>query len=170
VEDKVDLIMWRIGLREVYSLGMIDIKEFMYMYDKNFLYSDDVTSYEAEVVEFITSLIADVENFTSLVNEEMSFIFGGILPDDKVHFKKHWIFHLAECLEVGHIDEEDLDVLLRAVDFNNHEWTEDERYKIFTILDIIRISMLVKIPKSFEFFDNPSFEVLMFANKMDVVE
>lgn len=168
VGNKLNIVMWRIGLREAYSLDMMNEDEFIYMYDKDFLYSEDINQQQYKIIQFITNLISDSDGFSQLINEEMSFVFEGKLPDDKQYFRKHWMFHLTECLDEGHIDSDDLDVLISAVDFSNPEWTENERYKIFTILDMIRINMMVKVPTSFEYFVNPSFDVLMFANKMDI--
>ena len=170
MENKVDIIFWRIGLREVYSLGIIGHNEFLYMYDRNFIYKEDLTAKEADIIEFISSLIADTESFAQLVNEEMAFIFGANVPEDKRVFRKHWMFHLAECLEEEHIDKEDFSNLYSSIDFTNSDWTEIEKTKVFSILDMLRINMLARVPASIEFFENPSFEVLMFANKLDASE
>lgn len=166
MESKLDIVFWRIGLREVYSLDMITPEEFLYMYDRVFMYKEFITHKEASVVEFVTKLISNNDNFAKSIKEEVPFVFGGKIPDDKISFKKHWLFHLAECLEEGSIDEEDFGTLLNGIDFDNTEWTEDEKIKVNTILDMLRIDMLNTIPASMEFFENPSFDLLMFANNM----
>ena len=94
LKNKLDIVFWRIGLREVYSLNMITAEEFLHMYDRAFMYKDFLTPKEASIVEFITNLISDDEKFATSVKEEVPFIFGGKIPDDKISFKKHWIFHL----------------------------------------------------------------------------
>jgi hypothetical protein len=168
VEEKLDIICWRIGLREAYDGDMITSEEFLSMYDRSFMYKEFLSDKEAEIVKYITNLLSDVDGFGVHLKSEMPFIFGGEIPKDKLGFKKHWLFHLAECMEEGHIDDEDFSNLMMGIDFSNPEWTEDETMKVNTILDMLRIAMLVRVPASMDFFENPSFEILMFANDMDM--
>jgi hypothetical protein len=168
MEDKIDIIYWRIGLRELYSVDMISQEEFLCMYDRDFLYQDYLSNKEYDIAKFIVGMVSDVDSFQQIINEEMVFVFGGKPPKNKKSFKKHWLFHLAGCLEEGHIDEEDFSNLINGIDFNNSEWNEDEEMKLNTILDMIRITMLSKSSSSIEYFENPSFEVLMFVNDMSV--
>jgi len=168
MQDKIDITYWRIGLREVYSIDLISSEEFLHMYDREFLYQDYLTEKEYDIVKFIVDLISDADGFQELINEEMPFVFGGTLPDDKEYFRKHWLYHLAECLDEGHIDEEDFSNLSTSIDFLNPEWNEDEKMKVMTILDMLRITILAKVPSSIEYFENPSFEVLMYVNDIRI--
>lgn len=165
-ENKVDIVFWRVGLRETYGMGVISKEEFLKMYEREFIYKDFISPKEASVITFVTELISDTDSFAEHIQSENAFIFDGVVPDKKSEFKKHWLFYLAECLEEGHIDSEDFDTLLNGIDFEKSDWTEEEDLKVKTVLDILRVDMVGRIPSAMEFFKNPSFELLMFANDM----
>lgn len=169
MEEKLNIIFWRVGLREAYGNDMITSEEFLSMYDRSFIYKEFLTDKEAEIVKYITTLVSDTEEFGLYIKSEIPFIFGGEIPKDKLGFKKHWLFHLAECLDEGHVDVEDFSNLIGGIDFNNNNWTEEETMKVNTILDMLRMAMLVRLPISIDFFENLSFEILMFANNMEII-
>jgi len=130
------------------------------------MYKDFLSPRETSVITHITNLISDTDSFAGHIESENKFIFDAELPKDKAAFKKHWIYYLAECLEESHIDSEDFDTLLNGIDFSNSVWSKEEELKVNTILDILRVEMISKVPSAIDFLKNPSFEVLMFANNM----
>ena len=140
------------------------------MYNEDFLYKENLNEKEYEIVEYISCLIEDNDTFDELVNDDMTFVFDGELPENKLLFEKHWIFHLIECLDDSNINDDEFHELSVSIDFDNKEWSDDEKAKALFILDMLRISMIAKAPMSMEFFKNPSFDVLMFANKMDFTD
>jgi len=165
-ENKVDIISWRVGLCETYDVGVISKEEFLKMYEREFIYKDFISPKEESVIAFVADLMSNTDIFSQHIQSENTFIFDGAVPDKKSEFKKYWIFYLAECLEEGHIDSEDVATLLNGIDFEKSDWTEEEDLKVKTVLDILRIDMVGRIPSAIDFFKNPSFELLMFANDM----
>ena len=160
--------MWRIGLRTLIDNHTITFDEFASCFAKEFLGKEPLTDRETEIVIAVNSVMGDTDRFARLVKEEIDWITRGTLPDAKEPFYSVWLSALMECQEGGHIDGEDMLSLKDSVDFERDGWGEDEKSAINTVLDMLRMTLILKNKNAFEFMENPSFELLMFVNGLEV--
>lgn len=157
---------WRVALRELYQLGVVDEHYFIHMHSHDVINKQNLTDDENRIQLLVIDLIKDKSMFTELIKEELAFISRGEVPDSKLRFKPMWLSYLLDSVENELIDMSDFNELKNAINFDIPDWTEMETEYVSMILDMVRISILASNPQAFDFFENPSFDILMYANGM----
>lgn len=162
------LKMWRIALRNLYSMGGVTRDEFISCFDKSFLGKEPLTARESDIVESVNVIMSDSGSFTVLVKQDIDWITRGVIPE-KSSFSDMWMSALLECKEDAFLEPSEFDPLCDTIDFSVDEWLDGEMDTVNMVLDKLRMSILKKNPSAFEFMDNPSFDVLMYMNGMSTI-
>jgi hypothetical protein len=155
---------WRVALRELYHMGLIEESDFIHMHKKDFVEGSTSTEYEYKVMQMVQETIKSKEIFIPLIREEIAFISKGGLPESKFSFKKMWLSYLLDCLEANLIEESDFLSMKEGIDFNVPDWTEAEHELVYMVLDMLRVIILEENPNALDYFENLSFDLLMHVN------
>lgn len=157
---------WRVALRELYQLGVVDEPYFIHMYSNEVINKIDLNETENKIQMMVIDIIKNKEMFRQLIKEELAFISKGEVPDSKLRFKPMWLSYLLDCVESELMEENDFIELKAAINFDIPDWTPEETEYVNMVLDMVRITILSSNPAALDFFENPSFELLMHVNDM----
>lgn len=149
---------WKLAVKFLLINKDITEKDYMYMHDmdklKNHSISSDTFSKIHDVIDVYPEALSE------LVKEEADFLINGNITDELL-----WVSYLVECLIDGEIDKEKYKQYRNAIDFTL-PLGKKEYYLINDILNYLRIKNVKRVPSLINDFKNPSFDVLMAANKL----
>ena len=109
---------WRVALRELYSVGLINESDFIRMHRTGFIEGYVSNPHEGNIMDMVTDTIKNKDIFIPLIREEIAFISKGTLPESKLRFKKMWLSYLLDCLENDLIEQSDFDSMKDSIDFD----------------------------------------------------
>jgi hypothetical protein len=171
--DKVissELKFWKLALRETYYLGLITEVDLIRMHTSAFYNTiSDENHKDSSQIEVVLSVMDNTDLFANLIKEEVDIISKGTLPDDKRTFKKMWVSYLLDCLDESYITDGEFEVYYDSIEFNGSTWTADERESAQDVVEIVRFMLLHQNPNMIEYIENPSFDMLMYANDLEYV-
>lgn len=165
------LKLWKVAIRELYYLDLLDENTFISMYhygDHEYDY-DSLNDSDKIIVDMVYDTLKNIELMAEALHEEVDVIARGILPKDKQVFKKMWLSYLLDCHDRGLITDADFSAMAPQIDFSNSDWSERELENANHVVDMIRFTLIEKNPASIEYIDNPSFDLLMYANNLEYV-
>jgi len=163
--DSIDVIYWKIPLKELYIRGEISKKEFKKYYYLNLNDGYETKNRREEYIsDAIFEILNDTETFAQLVKKETDFILEKKLSDT---FEYEWGIYLYDCLKEQLISDEEYQYYLSAIDFNEHN-PEDYINIINEIIEILRINMVKNDPEIISSMKNPTFNELMTANNINI--
>lgn len=163
------LMLWKIAIRELYYLELIEESMFMRLYNYDDVDTLSTSAEDQYCIDIVYETMKNVELMAQDLHEEVDIIAHGIIPNDKRVFKKMWLSYLLDCSERGLITQIDFNELRYQIDFMNSEWSDIELVSANSVVDMIRFMLIEKNPSSIEYLDNPSFELLMYANNLEYV-
>lgn len=162
-----DIKLWRMALRSLYARNIISKSELLTGHKIYFFGNKKLGAREEFITSNATTVLSDMTGLKESLSIEARFIASGELPVIKSDFESHWLSHLAECVAEEYITESEFDEYSNRIDFSSYSYTDDEMNYVEMILDMVRFELLSKNPRAIEFIENPSFELLMFVNRID---
>ena len=153
-------ICWKWASKFLLINGDITEDIYMKLYDMDKL---EENGYEIPI-DIFTKLndviVVYPEEVSEIIKEEVNFLINGNIYNELL-----WVSYLVECLVEGYITGEKYEKYRNAIDFTL-PLGKKEYYIINEILDYLRVEGVKRVPSLIDDFKNPSFDVLMAANKL----
>ncbi len=165
---KLEIMLWRRVLQQLFSQNKISHDELLKYHNKCLFDLNHITGRELDIRKLAISDIDKKDEYAQLLKIEANFISAGVVPDSKSDFQAIWVGQLAECVSNSFITENEFYEFSDMIDFKSYFYNEEEMSYIDMILDVVRFSLVNENPSAIDFIENPSFDLLMFVNGVNV--
>lgn len=153
-----DKMCWKLSTKFLFLNKKITEEQYEHLYDL------DKIDFEYQVDPYTIGEINNIiethpDGVTELIKKDAMFLLNGEISN-----KLLWISYLIECLSDEQIDREKFEEYKNAINFDIL-LTEKDYYLINEILNYLRVKTIKNEPSLIGYMRDPSFEVLMAANK-----
>lgn len=156
---------WNLAVRQLYYMDFISRSDMIKIYGS---YNSDLIVYDGSYKAYYLLVIDILKNkplIHQLIKEEIDIIADMKLPSKKI-FKKMWLSYILDCVINGSLPDTDIPEYETKIDFSNELWLDNEINDANHIIDMVRLDIIGKNPRSIEYMEHLSFDILININKI----